>query len=154
MADPSTAYLTRIKQGSPHYDQAAQLRFDLFYREHHIPFESIFDPLENQDIHVAAITYTGDRVISYGRLAQNNPFEFQIHQMVVQPEYQGQGWGTQLLNRLIELAQQKGARIILLNARISKVGFYEKFGFKAVDDVFPSPSTGIPHIRMELIVHQ
>jgi predicted GNAT family N-acyltransferase len=68
--------------------------------------------------------------------------------MVVEPEYQRQGLGTLILETLIATASDRGASIIVLNARVVKVGFYQKHGFQSIGEVFASPSTGLPHIKM------
>lgn len=134
---------------SPLYNQAAQLRYQLFYQEHQIPFDSIFAATEPQDTHVAIVNRAVGCVIAYGRLAQQHPFECQIYQMVVAPQYQGQGFGTQLLEALTEIAVDRGIQNIVLHARVAKAGFYQKLGFTAIGDVFASPTTGIPHIKMK-----
>jgi predicted GNAT family N-acyltransferase len=138
-----------IEYRSPLYQQAAQLRYQLFYQEHNIPFDSISDETESQDTHVAIVNCVEDRVIAYGRLVQNYPEESQIYQMVVDPAYQKQGFGTQLLQTLTEIALNRGSHRIILHARVAKAGFYEKLGFTAIEDVFASPTTGVPHIKME-----
>jgi predicted GNAT family N-acyltransferase len=138
-----------IEYGSPLYHQAAQLRYQLFYQEHNIPFDTIFDETESQDTHVAIVNCAEERVIAYGRLVQNHPEESQIYQMVVDPTYQKQGFGTQLLQALTEIALNTGSQRIILHARVAKAGFYEKLGFTAIGDVFSSTTTGVPHIKME-----
>jgi predicted GNAT family N-acyltransferase len=141
-----------IEFGSAQYLQAAWLRYRLFYQEHNIPFESINNDAEIQDIHVAVLNRIDDRVLAYGRLAQNNSLEFQIHQMVVQPEYQAKGFGSQILHSLVNLAREKGASTIVLNARVTRVDFYKKFGFRTMGDIFASASTGVPHIKMQRFI--
>lgn len=138
-----------IEYGSPLYHQTALLRYQLFYQEHHIPFDSIFDETESQDTHVAIVNCADERVIAYSRLAQNHPQKSQIYQMVVDPAYQKQGFGTQLLQTLTEIALHKGSQSVILHARVAKAGFYEKLGFTAIGDVFASSTTGVPHIKME-----
>ena len=138
-----------IDRGSPEYHQAARLRYRLFYQEHGIPFESIFNPQEEQDLHLVIKNNPDDRVLAYGRLGQNSIDEFQIHQMVVEPEYQGQGLGRIILQTLIEAAINQGANRLVLNARIPKVKFYQKSGFETIGKVFASSSTGVPHIKMQ-----
>jgi predicted GNAT family N-acyltransferase len=145
-------YVSVIEFGSAQYVQAAWLRYRLFYQEHNIPFESINSDVEIQDIHIAVLNQNDDRVLAYGRLAQNNSLEFQIHQMVVQPEYQAKGFGSQILHSLINLAREKGARTIVLNARVTRVDFYKKFGFTTMGDIFASASTGVPHIKMQRFI--
>lgn len=138
-----------VEYGSDEYHQAAQLRYDLFYLEHNISFESIFEPHEKQDLHLAITTSLGNRVLAYGRLGQNSLGEFQIYQMVVVPEFQGQGLGKRILQALTEKAIERGASRLILNARVTMVKFYQKFGFESVSEVFASSMTGVPHIKMQ-----
>lgn len=145
----SNICLKFVEYGSDEYYQAAQLRYRLFYQNHDIPFESIFDEQEQRDLHVALINTQEHRVLAYGRLAQNSPNEFQIYQMVVQPGMQGQGLGAYILRALTEAAAQQGTTLVVLNARVMQAGFYQKFGFKPVSEVFPSSMTGVPHIKMQ-----
>jgi predicted GNAT family N-acyltransferase len=152
MVEDSQTDITVIEYGSAHYAQAARLRYTLFYQMHGIRFASIFAPSEPQDYHVAVIRRQDDRVLAYGRLTQNHPIEYQIYQMVVEPEYQRHGFGSQILETLCQLAMENGARQIILNARITMSGFYEKRGFVPVGSVFLSSVTGVPHIKMQKIV--
>lgn len=138
-----------VEYGSDEYHQAAQLRYRLFYQEHDIPFESIFDPQEEQDLHLAITASPINSVLAYGRLGQNSFNEFQIYQMVVVPEYQRHGLGMRILQSLTEAAAERGAGLLILNARITKMQFYQKFGFEPVGEVFASSMTGVPHIKMQ-----
>jgi predicted GNAT family N-acyltransferase len=138
-----------IEYGSDEYHQAARLRYELFYREHGIAFAAIFDPQEERDLHVAITTNPGNDVLGYGRLSQNSPSEFKIYQMVVAPDYQKRGLGTRILQALTQAAKARGANLVVLNARIAKISFYQKFGFQPVGEVFPSSMTGEPHIKMQ-----
>jgi predicted GNAT family N-acyltransferase len=141
--------LKLVEYRSDEYQQAAQLRYDLFYREHDISFESIFEPQETQDLHFAITAISGNRVLAYCRLGQNSLNEFQIYQMVVVPECQGQGLGKHILQALTEEAIERGASRLILNARVSKMKFYQKFCFESVGEVFASSMTGVPHIKMQ-----
>jgi predicted GNAT family N-acyltransferase len=152
MPESPQTYITAIEYGSAHYAQAAQLRYTLFYQVHGILFASIFEPSEPQDYHVAVLHRQDDRVIAYGRLAQNNPLEYQVYQMVVAPEYQQHGFGSQVLEALCQFAVEKGASQIILNARVTMSGFYQKRGFSQVGSVFVSSVTGVPHIKMQKMV--
>lgn len=138
-----------ITHNSDEYQQAALLRYRLFYEDHHIPFESIFDPQESQDLHLALIEPATNCVIAYGRLGQNSSTEFKIYQMVVEPESQGQGLGKIVLQKLIQEAIDRGCRLLVLNAKIAKVGFYQKLGFETVGEIFESVVTADLHIKMQ-----
>ncbi len=143
--------LKLIEYGSPEYQQAAQLRYRLFYQEHGISFAAIFDLEEQRDLHLAITANSTHRVLAYGRLAQTSRMQFQIYQMVVEPECQGQGLGKTILQALTEAAIQRGASLLTLDARVAKMQFYQKLGFEPVGEVFPSSRTGIPHIKMQKI---
>lgn len=51
-------------------------------------------------------------------------------------EYQGEGYGTLLLNFVIQLAKQKKYEKIWCNSRADKVNFYSKFGLVKTDKFF------------------
>jgi predicted GNAT family N-acyltransferase len=147
-----------IEYDSEQYHQAALLRYQLFYAEHHIPFDAIFDPQEPQDLHLAAIEPITKQLLAYGRLSQNNPTKFKIYQMVVEPAYQGQGLGSIVLQGLMQAAIQAvaqasinegGGHLVVLNARVAKVGFYQKQGFVVTGEIVKSLLTGELHYPME-----
>jgi predicted GNAT family N-acyltransferase len=147
--EQETSQVKLIEYGSDEYNQAAQLRYRLFYQEHQIPFASIFSPQEAQDWHMVITTPPEERVLAYGRLSQNSASEFQIYQMVVAPEYQGQGLGRRILQGLTELAIEQGAKCLVLNARVTQMHFYQKSGFETIGNIFASLMTGVPHIKMQ-----
>lgn len=149
MLEATNYQLKFVEYGSLEYQQAAQLRYRLFYQEHGIPFESIFAPQEKQNLHLVIITKMHNQVLAYGQLKQKNYDEFQICQMVVEPEYQRQGLGTLILKTLTKVAINKGASLVILHARVTKVQFYQRCGFEAIGEVFASLSTGVPHIKMQ-----
>ncbi|MEM9452274.1 MAG: GNAT family N-acetyltransferase [Cyanobacteria bacterium P01_E01_bin.6] len=138
-----------VDYGSDAYHQAAQLRYQLFYQAHHIPVDAIFNPAEGTDQHLAITTPDSHRVLAYGRLGQNSSHEFQIYQMVVRPEFQGQGLGTRILDGLTKSAIRQGATQLVLFARVTKQAFYQRSGFEPVGNIFPSTMTGVPHIKMQ-----
>jgi GNAT superfamily N-acetyltransferase len=149
MAILTNFQLKIVAHNSDDYQQAALLRYRLFYEDRHIPFESIFDPQESQDLHLAMIEAATNCVIAYGRLGQNSSTEFKIYQMVVEPEYQGQGLGKIVLQKLIQEAIDRGCHLLVLNAKIAKVGFYQKLGFETIGEIFESVVTADLHIKMQ-----
>jgi predicted GNAT family N-acyltransferase len=151
LSKSSTHRLKIIEYDSAEYHQAAQLRYQLFYREYDIPFASIFTPQELEDLHLAIVDSSTNSVLAYGRLGRASMTEFKIYQMVVVPEYQRRGLGTRVLLALFEAASDRGASLVILNARLTKIPFYRKFGFQSVGEVFPSIVTGEPHIQMQRI---
>jgi GNAT superfamily N-acetyltransferase len=49
-------------------------------------------------------------------------------------EFQGQGYGTELLQYLIDFSRNEGCNHIWCNARQNASGFYSKFGFLATSE--------------------
>ncbi len=58
--------------------------------------------------------------------------EFHIANIAIHPDYQKQGWGTYLMQHLIDRAEKMGSHYILLEVRPSNkaaMALYNKFGF-------------------------
>ncbi len=138
--------LEKISIDDKLYKKAVALRYELFFKEHNLAPETVFDEKESSSIHVAA--HHGGDLIAYGRLTEIQTGCYQISQMVVSQSFQSLGYGSQLLGALVTMAFDKGAQSISLNARITAVGLYEKQGFVKAGTVFHSASTGVPHIKM------
>ncbi|VEP18415.1 putative acyltransferase [Hyella patelloides LEGE 07179] len=154
MLETTNYQLKFVEYGSPEYQQAAQLRYRLFYQEHCIKFESIFEPQEKQNLHLVITANPEHKVLAYGRLDRKSADLFQICQMVVEPKHQRQGLGKLILKELTKVAIQQGASLVVLNARVAKVQFYQKYGFEPIGEVFASSSTGVPHIKMQQKISQ
>ena len=135
-----------IAHNSPEFQQAAILRYDLFFAEHNLSWEVTQHSTQADYLH-AAILYE-NTVIAYGQLVPKSDRVYQICQMVVRPEYQGQNFGKKILLFLIEQAKKEGAIALTLNARLTAIGFYQKLGFQTYGTPFPSDTTGIMHIAM------
>jgi predicted GNAT family N-acyltransferase len=151
-----------IKYNSQEFQQACQLRYELFFSEHNLPWDLVQDQRQQDYFHAAIplkVRYangsatplaiaTQDQVVAYGQLVPQENGIYQIRQMVVHPSYQRQNLGSQILLFLIREAKQAGAIALTLNARLSAIGFYQKFGFQTQGEQFPSSTTGILHITL------
>lgn len=61
----------------------------------------------------------------------------------------GIGLGAEIMRKAIaDIKMNMNCKKICIDAQTQAVGFYEKFGFKAVSDEFLEE--GVPHIKMEL----
>jgi len=76
---------------------------------------------------VRCFAYAGERLVGAGRAISDGALRAAIFDMVVLPEYQGQGIGTKILKYLVEHAE---AEIIMLFANPGKEPFYGRFGFR------------------------
>lgn len=82
-------------------------------------------------------------VAAYGRLHITRDVSY-VSQMVVAPSFHRQGLGKLVLSALTALAREKGTPGVVLNARLSAVGFYTKARFGKVNGAFLSATTGVP----------
>ena len=77
--------------------------------------------------------YDDENIIGFGRIIGDKTIFLYIQDVMVMPEYQDQGIGTNIMNKLIE--QVKKYKKInpdirtYLGASKGKESFYEKFGF-------------------------
>ena len=65
------------------YNDALDLRYDLFFRAPGLPRDIMFDGLEGISFHIAAVE--NGSLCAYGRLSEESPRIFKISQMVVRP---------------------------------------------------------------------
>ena len=85
------------------------------------------DNLDDASIHRMAVF--NDKVIAVGRLHFLDKTTAQIRYMAVDKEFEKQGAGKAVYFALEEEARKKNINLIILNARESAIGFYEKLGF-------------------------
>ena len=70
-----------------------------------------------------------------------------LRQMAVQNNLQGKGIGASMMNFAELVSRDKGYKKLIMHARETAVGFYEKLGYKVVGDKFTEVT--IPHYVME-----
>ncbi len=77
--------------------------------------------------------YHDRRLIGFGRAISDGIYQTLICDVMVHPEYQNQGIGTEIMNALLQKCEKEGVKWIQLLSAKGKKGFYEKFGFAARD---------------------
>lgn len=60
----------------------------------------------------------------------------QIRKFATDTLFQGQGYGSSLLQFVLDNQRYSGGKTVFLNARLSAVSFYQKFGFVTQGDIF------------------
>lgn len=77
--------------------------------------------------------FDGKRLIAMARMIGDMGLDYYIKDVVVRPEYQGQGIGRLLIGELLHFIQAQGvpgtAIFVELCAEPDKMPFYEKLGF-------------------------
>lgn len=75
--------------------------------------------------------YEGPKLIGAGRVLSDGVFQALICDLIVLPEYQGNGVGGMLLTKLLQRCEQHNILMVQLFAASGKEAFYNKFGFEA-----------------------
>jgi ribosomal protein S18 acetylase RimI-like enzyme len=78
---------------------------------------------------------------------------WRLRGMAVSPQFQGQGYGAQLLKHCLHSVAEHGGSVLWCNARSVAVGFYRGAGFEISGDEFVIPGVG-PHYVMLRPVEQ
>jgi len=104
------------------------------------------DELEDDAFHRIALHH--DDIIACGRLHFSEPATAQIRYMAVSEDFQQQGIGKLILLSLEDIAKKNQANKLILNARESAIGFYEKQGYKIITETHTLFNT-IKHFKME-----
>ena len=82
----------------------------------------------------------GERIVGMGRMLFDFGYTAYLGDVIIRPEYQGKGIGTEIVTRLKDMvmdAAEPGDRIMfILGAAAGKEGFYERFGFKVRPNEF------------------
>ena len=127
--------------------EAFFIRKAVFIDEQRVPEELELDADDLQAIHVLA--KIDGLSVGTARLVAISKDQAQIGRMAVLDQYRGQGIGRQILEKLIQFAQEKGFTGLFLHSQVNAIPFYEKMGFKADGDIYDE--AGIPHRNMMLV---
>lgn len=71
----------------------------------------------------------------------------QLRQMAVEPALQGKGVGRDIISFAEQQAKANGFETLVMHARKTATGFYEKLGYEIHGDEFSE--VGIPHHEMK-----
>ena len=113
------------------WDTYYHLRWKVLRQPWNQPLGTERDTLEDQAKHFAA--FEEANIIGVGRLDHVDFGVCQIRFMAVQPTYQSNGIGANLMNTMETKAWNSGATEIILHAREHALGFYEKLGYVCIE---------------------
>ena len=78
----------------------------------------------------ALSAFDSDKLVGFGRVIADGVHHAFIVDIIVHPQYQSNGIGSLLLERLVKKCKEENIRDIQLFAAADKYGFYEKQGFE------------------------
>lgn len=85
----------------------------------------------------ALIKTKDNKIIGMGRVITDSVSDAYIQDLFILEEYRGKGIGKKLVNYLIENIKSKGINWIALIAEPGSKVFYEKIGFKVMENHTP-----------------
>lgn len=140
--------LMQIDYGSSEYQEMISLREEILRRPLGLGFTVQDLEPDKEDILIAA--KDDGKMIACCILRKESDEAIRLRQMAVKNNQQGKGIGQQVMRFAETLARDKGYRIMVMHARDTAIGFYQKQGYKVVGDMFHEVT--IPHHRMEKIL--
>ena len=113
-------------------------------QEYRVTADELARAVANSQFVVAA--YDNQKLVGFGRVLTDSVLHAMIYEMIVHPNYQGRGIGTQILQRLLQWCLEAGIRDIQLFCARGKRSFYEKNGFVSR----PEDAPGMQYRRTQL----
>ncbi len=137
--------LKQIDYGTAAYKQMVDLRRKVL-RE---PLGLTFSPeeLENEKNDLLIAAFEDEDIIGCCILSPKDTLSIRLRQMAVSNSHQGTGIGASIMAFAENLARDKGFTKMIMHARDTAIGFYEKFGYSVNGDVFTE--VNLPHHIME-----
>ncbi len=135
-------YKIKITKGLTQNLAAKDIRRKVFMNEQ--GFKNEFDSLD--DIAFHAVIYDDNNGIATARLYQDEN-GWHIGRVAVLPQYRRQKLGEEVMLALESHAKRQGISEITLSAQVQAVGFYEKLGYKKLNDRHMDEFC--PHITMK-----
>lgn len=133
-----------IEYGSAHYKEMVALRTEILRKPLGLVFTDEELEKENKDLLIGA--FEDDRLLACCILTPLSNTSYKLRQMAVSQKMQRLGIGAVMLQFAENLAHDARYDTIILNARTTAIGFYEKMGYAIHGEEFIE--VGIPHVEM------
>lgn len=137
--------LKLIDYGSREYKKMIDLRYILLRKPLGLSFTEEEIEAEANNIHLGC--FDDDKLEGCCMLVPKDKQVIQLRQMAVIDGLQGKGIGRVLMSFSENVARDRGYKKMVMNARKTALGFYEKLGYKITGGEFLEVT--IPHFLME-----
>ncbi|MDP4283332.1 MAG: GNAT family N-acetyltransferase [Bacteroidota bacterium] len=137
--------IKQIDYSTKEYAQMIKLRYEILRKPLHIEFDEEELLKEKNDILIGA--FDEDKMLGCCLLKEVDKNCVRLRQMAVQNNLQGKGIGASMMNFAENIARDRGYKRLIMHARKTAIGFYEKLGYKVTGKEFEEIS--IPHVIME-----
>lgn len=133
-----------IDYGSIEYQQMVKLRNEMLRKPLGLQFDD--DELEREKNDVLMGAFEDGKILGCCLLTKVNDKTMRLRQMAVPNNLQGKGIGRALMVFAENLARDLGYKTLIMHARKTAVGFYQKLGYSIEGDEFVEVT--IPHFEM------
>lgn len=136
--------IREIKHNTEEYDQELELRDKVLRKPLGL---SLYDEnldAEQHDFHIGA--FINGTLVGVMILTRLNTGNVKMRQVAVDEKMRAKKVGREMVHYAEKYAESEGYATMLLNARKSAVGFYEKLGYEKISDEFLE--INIPHFKM------
>jgi len=134
-----------IDHGTYEYQQMIQMRNDILRKPLGLAFST--DELEKEKDEILIGAFEEEKMLGCCMLVREDANNCRLRQMAVLNNLQGKGIGRALMNFAENIARDMGYKKIIMHARKTAVGFYEKLGYNAIGEEFLEVT--LPHFVME-----
>ena len=134
-----------IDHGSKEYQQMIDLRDHVLRKPLGLTFNNEDLEKEKEDILIGC--FDDDKLEACCLLTKVDSKTVRLRQMAVLSGLQGKGVGRILMQFAENIARDRGYRKLLMHARKTALGFYEKLGYRVNGDEFVEVT--LPHFVME-----
>ena len=124
--------ITYQSQEIPHRNEIRQLYEAVGWQAYLQEFEQLWAGIENSVFVLTA--RHGEELIGFLRAVGDGHTSLYIQDILVSPDYQGQGIGSEMLTRCLDRFPDVRQKIILADRLPRLIKFYEKHGFKALTE--------------------
>ncbi|MFT3681799.1 MAG: GNAT family N-acetyltransferase [Ferruginibacter sp.] len=126
--------LKQIDHGSNDYQQMVTLRYEILRKPLGLDFEPGELEKEKNDILIGA--FEDERIMGCCLVTKVDSHVAKLRQMAVQKNMQRMGIGESMISFAENITRDRGYRILMMHARDTAIGFYERFGYKVKGDQF------------------
>lgn len=137
--------IKQIDHGTKEYQQMVELRNEVLRKPLGLTFQP--EELEREKEDTLICVFEDDVLLGCCLLTRIDNKCIRLRQMAVQNNLQGKGIGASMMNYAENVARDAGYSKMIMHARKSAIGFYEKLGYKVTGKEFEEIT--IPHIIME-----
>ena len=137
--------LKQIDHGTKEYHQMVELRKQILRQPLGLSFTK--EELDKEKDNILIAAFDEDKMLGCCMLTKVDADTLQVRQMAVNNNLQGKGIGASIMSFAENLSRDRGYKKLIMHARDTAIGFYEKFGFKVKGAEFLE--LNLPHHVME-----